>query len=96
MPKGQSWKGLAACIKLWKLHTTVEAYFAGMQALESLQQESFESGEDIQEDEHAPAALRRSVALYEAARALIGVITPHYDEVAKVLAHTFEDQRILF
>lgn len=54
-----------------------------LQALESLQQESFEGG-DMYEDEEVPPSLRRCVALYEAARALIGTITPHYDEIAKV------------
>ena len=31
-----------------------------------------------------PLSLRRQIAIYEGARALIGAITPHFDEVAKV------------
>jgi ATP-dependent Zn protease len=31
-----------------------------------------------------PAQLRRNIAMYEAARSLLGYITPDFDEVAKV------------
>jgi hypothetical protein len=31
-----------------------------------------------------PAQLRRNIAVYEAARSLLGYITPDFDEVAKV------------
>lgn len=32
----------------------------------------------------APAQLRRNIAVYEAARALLGYITPDFDEISKV------------
>ena len=31
-----------------------------------------------------PPVLRRGIAVYEAARALMGIMTPHYDEVSQV------------
>ncbi len=36
------------------------------------------------EDEIVPPLMRRSIAVYEAARCLIGYMTPYYDEISKV------------
>ncbi len=35
------------------------------------------------EEQVIPPALRRTIAVYEAAKALVGYITPNYDEISK-------------
>ena len=59
---------------------------AVVQALESIHREKYGGGGTATqfEDEVVPPLLRRSIAVYEAARCLIGYITPHYDEISKV------------
>ena len=59
---------------------------AVLQALESIHREKYGGGGSATqfEDEVVPPLLRRSIAVYEAARCLIGYITPHYDEISKV------------
>ena len=54
-----------------------------MQALERIENEDLGDALFYQHDP-PPPSVRRQVAIYEAARALIGTITPYYDEVAKV------------
>lgn len=54
-----------------------------MQALERIENEDL--GDSLfYEHEPPPHSVRRQVAIYEAARALIGAITPYFDEVSKV------------
>lgn len=36
------------------------------------------------DDNVVPPVMRKGIAVYEAARALMGLITPHYDEISKV------------
>lgn len=57
-----------------------------VQALESIHREKYGGGGTATqfEDEIVPPLMRRSIAVYEAARCLIGYITPHYDEISKV------------
>lgn len=57
-----------------------------MQALEKIHREKIgKAGSASQyEEDIVPPLLRRSIAVYEAARALIGYITPYYDDVSKV------------
>jgi len=57
-----------------------------LQALESIHREKYGGGGTATqfEDEVVPPLMRRSIAVYEAARCLIGYITPHYDEISKV------------
>lgn len=57
-----------------------------LQALESIHREKYGGGGSATqfEDEVVPPLMRRSIAVYEAARCLIGYITPHYDEISKV------------
>ncbi len=57
--------------------------------LEQLQRERLGGKVDNSrsEDVQAPPQMRRNIALYEAGRALLGYITPDYDEVAKVRLH---------
>lgn len=60
---------------------------AVLQALESIHREKYGGGGTAAtqfEDEVVPPLMRRSIAVYEAARCLIGYITPHYDEISKV------------
>ena len=54
-------------------------------ALEHVQAEKLGySGDSTASDEAlAPPQMRRSIAVYEAGRALIGSITPDYDEISK-------------
>ncbi|DBA75980.1 TPA: hypothetical protein ACH3X2_008914 [Trebouxia sp. C0005] len=57
------------------------------EALESIHREKYGGGGTAAtqfEDEVVPPLMRRSIAVYEAARCLIGYITPHYDEISKV------------
>lgn len=58
------------------------------QAIESIEEEEYGAGGGglADADEAPPLSLRRQIAVYEGARALIGSITPHFDEVAKVRA----------
>ena len=58
------------------------------QALEDIQQEKLgaagRSGAGrLYDDDIVPPVLRKGIAVYEAARALMGLITPHYDEISK-------------
>lgn len=57
------------------------------QALEKIHREKFGGGGTASqfEDETVPDLLRRSIAVYEAARCVIGYMTPHYDEISKVV-----------
>lgn len=57
-----------------------------MQALEKIQNERFGMGivTTQYEDDVVPPLMKRSIAVYEAARCLIGCMTPEYDEVSKV------------
>lgn len=56
-------------------------------ALEKIQQErlggAVDSGQSSDETV-APPQLRRNIAVYEAARALLGYLTPDFDEISKV------------
>lgn len=56
------------------------------QALEKIHREKFGGGGTATqfEDETVPDLLRRSIAVYEAARCVIGYMTPFYDEISKV------------
>lgn len=56
------------------------------QALEKIHREKFGGGGTATqfEDEAVPELLRRSIAVYEAARCVIGYMTPFYDEISKV------------
>ena len=58
-------------------------------ALENVQAErlGYSAGASTGSDEAmAPPQMRRSIAVYEAGRALIGSITPDYDEISKARA----------
>lgn len=57
------------------------------QALEKIHREKFGGGGTATqfEDETVPDLLRRSIAVYEAARCVIGYMTPFYDEISKVI-----------
>ena len=57
------------------------------QALEKIHREKFGGGGTATqfEDEAVPDLLRRSIAVYEAARCVIGYMTPFYDEISKVI-----------
>lgn len=57
-----------------------------LQALEKIHREKFGGGGTATqfEDEAVPELLRRSIAVYEAARCVIGYMTPFYDEISKV------------
>ncbi|KAL3153794.1 hypothetical protein ABBQ32_013378 [Trebouxia sp. C0010 RCD-2024] len=56
------------------------------EALEKIHREKFGGGGTATqfEDEAVPELLRRSIAVYEAARCVIGYMTPFYDEISKV------------
>ncbi|KAL0023671.1 hypothetical protein WJX77_011852 [Trebouxia sp. C0004] len=56
------------------------------EALEIIHREKYGGGGSTTqfEDEIVPPLMRRSIAVYEAARCLIGYMTPHYDEISKV------------
>lgn len=58
-----------------------------MQALENIHREKLGRGSTAsQYDENiVPPVLRKSIAVYEAARVLMGYITPGYDEISQVL-----------
>ena len=62
------------------------------QALEKIHREKFGGGGTASqfEDETVPDLLRRSIAVYEAARCVIGFMTPHYDEISKVIQTLLE------
>ena len=58
------------------------------QALEDIQQEKLGaagrgSAGRLYDDDIVPPVMRKGIAVYEAARALMGLITPHYDEISK-------------
>ena len=55
-----------------------------------MQQEKFSGGARGFEGDQAPPGVRQSIAVYEAARALIGAITPHFDEIGKVCCNIVE------
>lgn len=57
-----------------------------LQALEKIHREKYGGGANTTqfEDEVVPPIMRRSIAVYEAARCLIGYMTPFYDEISKV------------
>ena len=40
-----------------------------------------------------PPVMKRSIAVYEAARVLIGYITPRYDEISQVCFPVYENWR---
>lgn len=57
------------------------------EALELQQQEKVSKeggGMPASDDDIVPPALRRSIAVYEAAKVLVAHVTPHFDEIAKV------------
>ena len=56
------------------------------QALENIHRERLGSGSTASQYDEAivPPVLKRSIAVYEAARVLIGYITPRYDEISQV------------
>ena len=57
------------------------------QALEKIQSEKFGGGGGTVtefEDETVPELMRKSIAVYEAARCVIGYMIPFYDEISKV------------
>lgn len=56
------------------------------EALEKIQREKFAGGSTATqfEDVTVPDLMRRSIAVYEAARCVIGYMTPFYDEIGKV------------
>ncbi|KAK9821723.1 hypothetical protein WJX81_004862 [Elliptochloris bilobata] len=59
------------------------------QALENIQQEKLGAAGSggsgrLYDDDIVPPVMRKGIAVYEAARALMGLITPHYDEISKV------------
>ena len=56
------------------------------QALEKIHREKYGGGGAATqfEDDIVPPLMRRSIAVYEAGRVLIGYMTPHYDEISKV------------
>jgi hypothetical protein len=56
-----------------------------MQALESIQREQVSGGSELYSEAPPPPNVRRPIAIYQAARAIIGAITPYYDEVSKVI-----------
>ncbi|KAK9810298.1 hypothetical protein WJX72_008286 [[Myrmecia] bisecta] len=55
-------------------------------ALEKTHLEKYDRGstEGEYDDGFVPAIMKRQIAVYEAARAIIGYITPYYDEISKV------------
>ena len=57
-------------------------------ALEKIHREKFTRGGAGMagqfEEQMIPPLMRRTMAVYEAAKALIGYITPFYDEISKV------------
>ena len=57
-----------------------------LQALEKIHREKYGGGGAATqfEDDIVPPLMRRSIAVYEAGRVLLGFMTPHYDEVSKV------------
>ena len=57
-----------------------------LQALEKIHREKYGGGGAATqfEDDIVPPLMRRSIAVYEAGRVLIGYMTPHYDEISKV------------
>lgn len=58
------------------------------EALETQQEEKLTKAgggkQQVYEDDIVPPAMRRSIAVYEAAKVLTAFLTPHFDEVAKV------------
>ena len=60
--------------------------YCALQALEKIHREKYGGGGTATqfEDEIVPPLMRRSIAVYEAARCLIGYMTPYYDEISKV------------
>lgn len=65
----------------------IHMYSGRAQAMENIQQEKMgvAGGSGGQYDDNVvPPVMRKSIAVYEAARALMGLITPHYDEISKV------------
>ena len=61
-----------------------------LQALEKMHREKFGGGASATEfeDEIVPPLMRRGIAVYEAARCVIGFMTPRYDEISKVTPHS--------
>lgn len=43
----------------------------------------------LYDDDIVPPVMRKGIAVYEAARALMGLITPHYDEISKARPRTW-------
>ena len=58
------------------------------QALENIHRESLGRGSTASQYDEAivPPVLKRAIAVYEAARVLMGYITPDYDEISQVRA----------
>lgn len=56
------------------------------QALENIQSEKAggPTSAALTDEDRVPPVIRRQVAVYEASRALIGYITPYFDEISKV------------
>ena len=57
------------------------------EALEKVHRDKMGSGGNAAtafEDDVVPPRMRRTIAIYEAARALLGYITPHFDEIQRV------------
>ncbi len=56
------------------------------QALENIHRERLGRGSTASQYDEAivPPVMKRSIAVYEAARVLIGYITPRYDEISQV------------
>jgi hypothetical protein len=59
-----------------------------LQALENIHRERMGRGSTASQYDEAivPPVLKRAIAVYEAARVLMGYITPNYDEISQVRA----------
>ena len=59
-----------------------------LQALENIHRERMGRGSTASQYDEAivPPVLKRAIAVYEAARVLMGYITPDYDEISQVRA----------
>ncbi len=59
-----------------------------VKALENIHRESMGRGSTASQYDEAivPPVLKRTIAVYEAARVLMGYITPNYDEISQVCA----------
>jgi hypothetical protein len=58
-----------------------------VQALENIHREKAGRGSTASQydEDIVPPVLRKSIAVYEAAKVLIGYITPGYDEISQVM-----------